>query len=79
MHLESVRDVKQCGAFDHTARSPSKWLPGGTGSHPRVSKTNITQSIQQMHKENRQAKAYRFYVGITYLPGQSPAKYCRRR
>ena len=28
MHLESVRDVKQCGAFDHTASSPSKWLPG---------------------------------------------------
>ena len=32
-----------------------------------------------VNKKDLTTEVVRSYVGITYLPGQSPAKYCRRR
>ena len=61
------------GALDALVRCRKRQKEG-----TRPSPTLYVISILHLKKENRTLSCA-VCVGVTYLPGQSPAKYCRRK
>ena len=45
---------------------------------PRIVLPSVTVRWTVTGRKNSTISGGVLYVGITYLPGQSPAKYCRR-
>ena len=60
---------------------PRRWaMPGGSG-HRRIG-TGSVASLSVVTDDKKSLANWRDFsvcVGITYLPGKSPCKYCRRR
>ena len=60
---------------------PRRWaMPGGFG-HQRIG-TGSVASLSVVTDDKKSLADWRDFsvcVGITYLPGKSPCKYCRRR
>ena len=62
--VPAVGEGRRCFVTEDIRRAPQQ----ETGGRPPV----------LIQKENLTTGVVRFCVGITYLPGQSPAKYCQR-